>query len=136
MDVLALMAPFFGLAALGAVVARSQVLPGPTPRLAAPAVAGKAPSLSWLVGLKLLVHPALVWLLSALAAELDHDLPPLSVWALTPAAALPLAPNVSMLAKREGADAALVARVIVWTTGAAVGTLLLWSRLLGVQAVA
>ena len=130
------------LVTLGAIVARSQMRPG----LAVGAVRGVggaaagegaravAPSLWWLVALKLLVHPALVWLAAALAAELGHALPPLSVLALTLAAALPSAANVSMLAEREGADTAMVARVILWTTAAAVVTLLLWSSVLRVHA--
>ena len=122
------------LVTLGAIVARSQMRPGLAPRPAFSAAAVAAPSLWWLVGLKLLVHPALVWLLSAAAAQLGHALPPLSVLALTLAAALPSAANVSMLAEREGADTAMVARVILWTTAAAVVTLLMWSHLLGVKA--
>jgi len=122
------------LVTLGAIVARSQMRPDLVPRPALNAASVAAPSLWWLVGLKLLVHPALVWLLSALAAQLGHALPPLSVLALTLAAALPSAANVSMLAEREGADTAMVARVILWTTAAAVLTLLLWSHLLGVHA--
>ena len=130
------------LVTLGAIVARSQMRPG----LAAGAVSvvgassarggahAVAPSLWWLVALKLLVHPALVWLAAAVAAELGHALPPLSVLALTLAAALPSAANVSMLAEREGADTAMVARVILWTTAAAVGTLLMWSSVLRVHA--
>jgi malonate transporter and related proteins len=122
------------LVTLGAIVARSQMRPELAPRPALSAAVVAAPSLWWLVGLKLLVHPALVWLLSAVAAQLGHALPPLSVLALTLAAALPSAANVSMLAEREGADTAMVARVILWTTAAAVGTLLMWSHLLGVKA--
>jgi len=122
------------LVTLGAIVARSQMRPDLVPRPALNAASVAAPSLWWLVGLKLLVHPALVWLLSALAAQLGHALPPLSVLALTLAAALPSAANVSMLAEREGADTAMVARVILWTTAAAVGTLLMWSSVLRVHA--
>lgn len=126
------------LVTLGAIVARSQMRPG----VSASAVSvltdvpahSVSPSLWCLVGLKLLVHPALVWLAAAVAAELGHALPPLSVLALTLAAALPSAANVSMLAEREGADTAMVARVILWTTAAAVGTLLLWSSVLRVHA--
>lgn len=126
------------LVTLGAIVARSQMRTG----VSASAVSvltdvpahSVSPSLWWLVGLKLLVHPALVWLAAAVAAELGHALPPLSVLALTLAAALPSAANVSMLAEREGADTAMVARVILWTTAAAVGTLLLWSSVLRVHA--
>ena len=131
------------LVTLGAIVARSQMRPSLA--VGAVSVVGGAsarggartvlPSLWWLVALKLLVHPALVWLAAAAAAELGHALPPLSVLALTLAAALPSAANVSMLAEREGADTAMVARVILWTTAAAVVTLLLWSHLLGVHAV-
>ncbi|MFY9458390.1 MAG: AEC family transporter, partial [Aquabacterium commune] len=126
------------LVTLGAIVARSQMRPGVNASavsvLADVPAQGVTPSLWWLVALKLLVHPALVWLAAALAAELGHALPPLSVLALTLAAALPSAANVSMLAEREGADTAMVARVILWTTAAAVVTLLLWSSVLRVHA--
>ena len=129
------------LVTLGAIVARSQMRPGISASVSASAVSvltdvpahSVSPSLWWLVALKLLVHPALVWLAAAVAAELGHALPPLSVLALTLAAALPSAANVSMLAEREGADTAMVARVILWTTASAVGTLLLWSSLLQVH---
>lgn len=126
------------LVTLGAIVARSQMRPdlaaGAVSVVGASGPRGLAPSLWWLVALKLLVHPALVWLAAAVAAELGHALPHLSVLALTLAAALPSAANVSMLAEREGADTAMVARVILWTTAAAVGTLLLWSSVLRVHA--
>jgi predicted permease len=49
------------------------------------------------------------------------------------AAALPSASNVSMLAEREGANTTLVARIILWTTGAALVSLALWAHGLGVQ---
>ncbi|TDP80817.1 hypothetical protein EV672_11032 [Aquabacterium commune] len=126
------------LVTLGAIVARSQMRPGVNASavsvLADVPAQGVTPSLWWLVALKLLVHPALVWLAAAVAAELGHALPHLSVLALTLAAALPSAANVSMLAEREGADTAMVARVILWTTAAAVVTLLLWSSVLRVHA--
>lgn len=128
------------LVTLGAIVARSQMRSdvGATAsagvRSDVPA-RGVPPSLWCLVALKLLVHPGLVWLAAAVAAALGHALPPLSVLALTLAAALPSAANVSMLAEREGADTAMVARVILWTTAAAVVTLLAWSSVLRVHAV-
>jgi malonate transporter len=50
---------------------------------------------------------------------------------LTMAAALPSASNVVMLAEREGADTGLVARIILWTTVAALLTLVAWSAGLG-----
>ncbi|MCH8180068.1 MAG: AEC family transporter [Proteobacteria bacterium] len=134
------------LVTLGAIVARSQMgvrsgrqwasqAAQPSPRHgAASRGAAWVSSLWWLVALKLLAHPALVWLTAQGAAWLGHPLPHLSVLALTLAAALPSAANVSMLAEREGADTDLVARVILWTTAAAVGSLLLWSSLLQVHA--
>jgi malonate transporter len=39
---------------------------------------------------------------------------------------------VSMLAEREGADTALIARIIMWTTALALATLVAWSAWLGV----
>lgn len=117
------------LVTLGAIVARSQVLATSS----APTRGRAARSWWWLVALKLVVHPSLVWLAATLAAASGHALPPLSVLALTLAAALPSAANVSMLAEREGADTALVARVILWTTAAAMLTWLMWSHVLGVR---
>jgi len=43
---------------------------------------------------------------------------------------------VSMLAEREGADTTLVARVILWTTAAALFSVAWWAHGLGVQPVA
>jgi malonate transporter len=109
---------------LGAVLARAQGQPA--------RAVGHAPI--WgLVGLKLVVHPLLV---VALGWALRHAGMPLSapgLLTMTMAAALPSASNVSMLAEREGANTALVARVILWTTALALLSLVAWSTALGVE---
>jgi malonate transporter len=79
------------------------------------------------------VHPLLV---VALGWALRHAGMPLSgpgLLTMAMAAALPSASNVSMLAEREGANTALVARVILWTTALALLSLVVWSTLLGVE---
>ena len=86
------------------------------------------------VMLKLAVHPALVWGAGLGLRALGVAVPAGGLLVLTLAAALPSASNVSMLAEREGADTALVARIILWTTASALVTIALWARLLGVQA--
>jgi predicted permease len=61
-------------------------------------------------------------------------LPDAGLWALVMAAALPSASNVSMLAERERADVALVARIILWTTALALISLTAWAQALGLGA--
>jgi predicted permease len=123
---------------LGAMLARAQMRQAHGDMAGAGGMAGvhNGPPrpVTVLVLLKLGVHPALVamggW-------GLQHAGVPLSAEGLltvTLAAALPAASNVSMLAEREGADTALVARVILWTTAAALLSLLAWSHVLGVHA--
>lgn len=123
---------------LGAMLARAQMRQAHGDMAGAGGMAGvhNGPPrpVTALVLLKLGVHPALV----ALGGwGLQHAGVPLSAEGLltvTLAAALPAASNVSMLAEREGADTALVARVILWTTAAALLSLLAWSHVLGVHA--
>jgi predicted permease len=110
---------------LGAILARAQMqfdAAKPVPPIWAPAA------------LKLCVHPLLV---CAIGWGLQRSGVPLTASGLltvTMAAALPSASNVSMLAEREGANTTLVARVILWTTAAAIVTVALWAHVLGVQA--
>jgi predicted permease len=66
--------------------------------------------------IKLFMHPLLVMLLAASAQSLGAPLSSLQVTALTLAAALPSASNVSLLAERYGADNGRIARVILLST--------------------
>jgi malonate transporter len=109
---------------LGAILARSQMQAGragPMPSIWAPAL------------LKLAVHPMLVCALGWGLQRYGVPLTPAGLLTVTMAAALPSASNVSMLAEREGANTTLVARVILWTTAAALLTVALWAHVLGVQ---
>lgn len=119
---------------LGGIVARAQLRPGGGVR--AERAVGRPLRLTWLAVCKLLLHPLAVWGLGALMAWAGHALPPAGWLTLTLAAALPSASNVSMLAEREGAHTASVARLILWTTVGALLTLTLWAHVLGVQAAA
>jgi malonate transporter and related proteins len=85
---------------------------------------------------KLALHPALVWVCGSALVALGVDVPRAGLITLTMAAALPSASNVSMLSEREGANTTLVARIILWSTGAALITLALWAHGLGVQPAA
>lgn len=105
---------------LGAILARAQLSDrqGPAP------VASRV--LGWSV-LKLVAHPALVYGFALALQTTGVAVPRLGLITLVMAAALPSASNVSMLAEREGADTALVARIILWTTLASMVTLSAWS---------
>ena len=98
---------------IGAVLARSQYQV---------AALGERPSPLRDVGTisltKLLLHPALVWGLGALAVRAGW-LPAPMLGPLVLTAALPAAGNVSLLAERFGADNGRVARVILWSTAVA-----------------
>lgn len=111
---------------LGAILARAQMRGGVR--------AAPLRGLGWLVGFKLLLHPAVVagagWGLQRAGVPLTQA----GLLTVTLAAALPSASNVSMMAEREGADASMVARVVLWTTAAALLTLAAWAHGLGVQA--
>ena len=69
--------------------------------------------------IKLLLHPALVFLLGAAAIALGAPLNKFQLRVLTLAAALPSASKVSLLAERYGADNGRVARIILASTAAA-----------------
>jgi malonate transporter len=137
---------------LGAILARAQrraAATPPSPHVDMPAQ--PVPALSrtahddarvgalpvWAPALcKLAVHPALVWGVGTGLVALGVEVPRAGLITLTMAAALPSASNVSMLSEREGANTTLVARIILWTTGAALVSLALWAHGLGVQPVA
>jgi predicted permease len=85
------------------------------------------------VGIKLLVHPCLVFLGCITARALGAQVSDLQVTAITLMAALPSASNVSMLAERYGADNGLVARIIMGSTTLAFITFALWAWSFGVQ---
>jgi malonate transporter and related proteins len=70
-------------------------------------------------GIKLLLHPALVFALGAAARYLGAPLSSAQLVALTLAAALPSASNVSLLAERYGADNGRIARIILASTALA-----------------
>jgi malonate transporter len=107
---------------LGAILARAQMQP---PR-SSTATSIWGPAL-----LKLAVHPLLVCAAGWGLRQAGIELSPSGLLTVTLAAALPSASNVSMLAEREGANTALVARVILWTTASALLTLTLWAHALG-----
>ena len=65
---------------------------------------------------KLLLHPALVWLLGVAMQRAGAPLSDFQLVVLTLAAALPSASNVSLLAERFGADNGRVARIIMSST--------------------
>ncbi|MFM8623710.1 MAG: AEC family transporter [Betaproteobacteria bacterium] len=94
---------------IGAVLARSQM-----------ASAGRAVLPSGeeaaVVLIKLVVHPALVAGLGALAMASGLGLSVFSVTTATLVAALPSASNVSLLSERFGANTARIARIILWST--------------------
>ncbi len=69
--------------------------------------------------IKLVVHPALVFALAAAARWLGAPLSHGQVVALTLAAALPSASNVSLLAERYGADNGRIAHIILASTALA-----------------
>ena len=110
---------------LGAILARAQMNAASAPE----AASGRAPL--WVPTLlKLLLHPALVWLAGQGALALGVPVTPEGLVALTLAAALPAASNVSMLAERLGGGSAVVARIIWWTTVLALPTLGWWAQAL------
>ena len=111
---------------IGAVLARSALLArehAASAEVAAAmgvksALARKAPLADVLpvVGVKLLVHPLLVWALGQGAIALGLPLSASALVVIVLVAALPSASNVAMLAERFGADSGRIARIILWTT--------------------
>lgn len=98
---------------IGAVLARSQYQMATQGQHAAP-----LRDVGAIAATKLLLHPALVWGLGALAVRAGW-LAPVMLVPLVLTAALPAASNVSLLAERFGADNGRVARVILWSTAVA-----------------
>lgn len=111
------------LFALGAILARAQVQ--------GLARSGGGSSVWVPVSMKLLLHPLLVCAAGWGLMKAGVPLPPAGLLTVTLAAALPSASNVSMLAEREGANTALVARIILWTTACALLSLSAWASVLG-----
>lgn len=120
---------------LGAILARGQMQPPTQPQSHRPSLVPVGRALWPPTLLKLVLHPALVWGAGWGLGQWGLPVPPEGLITLTLAAALPSASNVTMLAEREGADAALVARIILWTTAVAWLTLACWALGLGVQGV-
>ncbi len=72
-----------------------------------------------MAGIKLLVHPLLVWAVGTVAIRCGVPLQPFVLQVLVLVAALPSASNVTLLAERFGADNGRIARIILVTTAAA-----------------
>ena len=117
---------------LGAILARSQMQPSMQAQVSTQQGAA-APAVWTPVLLKLVLHPWLVCGAGWVLVQSGAALPPAGLLAMILAAALPSASNVSMLAEREGANTALVARIILWTTASALLTVTLWAHAMGVQ---
>ena len=80
---------------------------------------------------KLFIHPVLVWLAGWAAIRMGLPLSPFAHTALTLAAALPSASNVSLLAERFGAHNGRIARIILVSTALAFLSFSAAVRLLG-----
>ena len=95
---------------IGAVLARSQMTS-----------AHPMPPSHYLPGavLKLLIHPALVWMICRLALWAGLAIDPFTITTLVLVACLPSASNVSLLAERFNADTGRIVRIILVTTAAA-----------------
>ena len=95
---------------IGAVLARAQMQPheAVAPRQYVP-----------LALTKLVLHPALVWLLGQLAQAAGWPLAPETLAVLVLVAALPSASNVAMLVERFGAHSGRVAHIILVSTALA-----------------
>lgn len=112
---------------LGAILARAQVKAAERSADGVAQHVAERGTLSALVAAKLLLHPLLVLAAGELVHALGWPLSGLGLTTLVMAAALPSASNVSMLAEREGADTARVARLIMWTTVGSWLTLAAWA---------
>lgn len=112
-DLMANSASPVALFTIGAVLARST-------QLAKAGEGHRAPvPVAGLAILKLLVHPALLFIAFQLANWLGTDIDPLTVTVVILVAALPSASNVAILAERFGADSAQIARIIMVSTAVA-----------------
>jgi malonate transporter and related proteins len=83
--------------------------------------------------IKLGLHPLLVFTAALVARQLGAPLTAFQITALTLAAAMPSASNVSVLAERYGADSGRVARIIMSSTVMAFVSFTLLAWLFGVQ---
>ena len=99
---------------IGAVLARSHMLAS-RGHARAPLLRDYLP----VAGVKLFVHPLLVWLAGTLAMRLGAPLDPFAFTVLVLVAALPSASNVTLLAERFEADNGRIARIILVSTAAA-----------------
>ena len=95
---------------IGAVLARSQM-----------SSAHPMPPEHYLPGavLKLLIHPALLWVAGHLARWAGAAIDPFTITCLVLVASLPSASNVSLLAERFNADTGRIVRIILLTTAVA-----------------
>lgn len=100
---------------LGCVLARTRQ----QARLAAEA---KPRDVGTMIGLKLLLHPLLVWGSSQWLMAAGLPLDPFSAMVLVLVAALPCASNVPMLAERFGAEPGRLARAVMGSTAIAFAT--------------
>ncbi len=84
-------------------------------------------------GIKLLLHPLLVFVLAAAGRSLGLPLSPFQILALTLAAALPSASSISPLAERFGVDNGRIAKIILSSTALSFISFTLIAWMLGVQ---
>jgi malonate transporter and related proteins len=98
-------------------------------------VHGRTPPSRYLpvAGIKLLLHPLLVFGLGAAAVALGLPVSGFQVGVMVLGAALPSASNVSLLAERYGADNGRIARIIMSSTAAAFISFPLLAWLVGVR---
>ncbi len=99
---------------IGAVLARSEMLPLRSGQIPSPMRDYVPVAL-----IKLVLHPILVLLVGGAAMGLGVPLDPFALTVIVLVAALPSASNVSLLAERFGADNGRIARIILWSTAAA-----------------
>ena len=92
-------------------------------------IAGSLGESGVLIGLKILVHPLLVWLL----ATMVFDVAPLWASVAIVMAALPTGVNAYLFAERYGTGIAQAATAVLVSTGITIGTLSLLLAVLGVR---
>ena len=92
-------------------------------------IAGSLGESGILIGLKILIHPLLVWLL----ATMVFDVAPLWASVAIVMAALPTGVNAYLFAERYGTGIAQAATAVLVSTGITIGTLSLLLALLGVR---
>ncbi len=109
-EMLALAASPVALFALGAMLARRQLMDRTTPP------DRRTPGVAGFVAAKLLLHPLVVFAAGGLAIAAGVPLDPFAAAVLVLVAALPSASNVPMLAERYRADAGRIARVVLLST--------------------